>query len=394
MARVYSLYATLSQDPKLIEFSFILGWHKLDKEKKQELYSKYACHELSFFVSRKDPKFFDEVVKPYLANKRDKTFLDQWLLEEDLRQYMRPWKHAQLNVVERILLGRRIDGEQPRTARHVKDLFDLIPPNVDRFNFLFNTALKGSALETEDQFGFEGAKAEEVQKLADKLQKQLGDLANNGNNKSGGDGGAGPGRSSSSGAGGKGDAEGSGSPAEPGMPSMPDAPVAAKPRPATSPKSKDSAPNREKERASKKANQETLEQTRRARGRRGDDDKYFEADRDRRKNARQFYRKLDKTKEWVENNYYKLAIKQQNAQLVTANAFWNDYAQHDPRQPFYSTKLAEASGNFTEMMFALSVLDLPAESPEHESEFEGAKMTIAAAGPIVVLHEEIKPRAR
>ena len=84
LAKVYGLYATLTHDPKLAEFSFVLNWPKLKQEEKLTLYSKFACHELSFFIARKDPKFFAAVVKPYLANKKDKTFLDHWLLGENL----------------------------------------------------------------------------------------------------------------------------------------------------------------------------------------------------------------------------------------------------------------------------------------------------------------------
>ena len=37
------------------------------------------------------------------------------------------------------------------------DLYDLIPPDVDRFNHLFGTAIQGSALETDDPLGVAAA---------------------------------------------------------------------------------------------------------------------------------------------------------------------------------------------------------------------------------------------
>ena len=110
LAKVYALYATLSKDPKLAEFAFVLTWPKLKPEEKRTLYSKYACHELNFFLSKKDPEFFAEVVKPYLANKKDKTFLDHWLLGDDLTRYLQPWEYGRLNTVERVLLAQRIAG--------------------------------------------------------------------------------------------------------------------------------------------------------------------------------------------------------------------------------------------------------------------------------------------
>ena len=53
--------------------------------------------------------------------------------------------------------------------------------------------------------------------------------------------------------------------------------------------------------------------------------------------------------------------------------------------------LAEASRNFTEMMLALAVLDLPFEAGEHEPSSTGREMTLTAGSPLIVFHEEIKP---
>ena len=128
LSKVYGLYSTLTHDPKLAEFSFILNWPKLKLEEKKTLYSKFACHELSFFIAKKDPEFFVAVVKPYVANKKDKTFLDHWLLEDDLKDYLKPWEYSRLNSVERVLLAQRIGGEPGKTVRHLTDLVQLLPP--------------------------------------------------------------------------------------------------------------------------------------------------------------------------------------------------------------------------------------------------------------------------
>ncbi len=106
------------------------------------------------------------------------------------------------------------------------------------------------------------------------------------------------------------------------------------------------------------------------------------------------YEKLDKTQEWVENNYYQLPIEQQNADLVTVNAFWNDFAQHRLEEPFVSKHWAEASNNFTEMMFALSLLDLPLEAGQHEAKFDGGNMTLTTGSAMVVFHQQIRPASR
>src|SRR5581483_5915996 len=116
---------------------------------------------------------------------------------------------------------------------------------------------------------------------------------------------------------------------------------------------------------------------------------HFENDRTKLGLVRQLYRKLDPTMGWAENNYYKLPIAQQVAGLVPVGPFWADYARHADG-PFLSRHLADASRNFTEMMFALAVLDLPFESPKHQVAFDGPKMTLTPAGPVVAFHEEVR----
>ena len=360
--RVFVLYATLSNNPTLVEFGFVLGWPTLKPEQQRELYSKYACHELSFFLYKKDPKFFETVILPYLKNKKDKTFLDHWLLSDDLSGYLKPWAFGQLNTVERILLAQRLKGEPPHTARHVKDLFDLIPPDIERFNHLFTTALRGRALETSGDLGIGEAK-EQAKKL--KAGETLGKLAELQQ------------------AGRRMDAPAAEAPAEPAAP-----PPAPGPAPTTAALKVPAKQARDKARADakgegKESDMELADEAAPANG-------YFAKDADRRKAVRQLYRKLDATQEWVENNYYHLPIEVQNAGLVTVNAFWNDYAQHDGKSDFYSRNLAEASRNFTEMMFALAVLDLPFTAAEHKTAAEKARFTVTAGSPMVIFHKEIK----
>ncbi|MHC4404176.1 MAG: hypothetical protein ACYTG0_31365 [Planctomycetota bacterium] len=364
LAKVYTFFSTLNSDPNLVEFGFILGWHKMNEEEKRAKYSKYACHELRFFIYQKDPEFFKDAVQPYLRNKKDKTFLDRWLLEDDLAEYLEPWAYARMNVVERILLAQRIDGEGAHTARHVRDKFDLIPPDVERFNRLFDTALKSSALDTDDRFGLDraaaGVERDRGVKLAAKRRPGAPETP---------------------------------PPPAPGMPPPPGAadPFRAPEDAPAEPADEPEVPAEEPEEVQEES-VELLAAARESRGRRrgGRAVGYFAREDDKRSGLRQLYRKLDKTQEWVENNYYHLPIERQDAGLITVNAFWRDYADAVPGEPFRSVNLAEASRNFPEMMFALSLLDLPAESAEHETEFDAAKMTLSAGGPMIVFHQQIK----
>lgn len=371
LTRVYGLYATLNKDPKLTEFAFLLNWPKLKPEEKRTQYSKYASHELSFFIAQKDPEFFAAVIKPYLANKKDKTFLDHYLLQDELSGFLQPWKFGQLNIVERILLARRIDGERPKTARHVGDLLALLPPDVDRFNLLFDTASQRSALETGDALGLKDAM--ESVRLRD-MKVTNGALALDA-----------PMPEAAAAAGVPGGAMEGGRRQEEVKEQL--AEFDKKKSGATSlgrlPQIHRYSADRAKSDSDSDGSLMKLEKS----------VDFFADASGEREAVRMLYRKLDKTWEWAENNYHHLTIDQQNAELITVNAFWKDFAAHDPQTPFLSRNLAEASYNFPELLLALAVLDLPFAAPKHETKFDGTQMTLTPGGSIVVFHEEIEPAA-
>ncbi len=378
LAKVYALYATLSKDPKLAEFAFVLNWPNLKPEEKRTLYSKYACHELHFFLLKKDPAFYREVVRPYLANKRDKTFLDRWLLDEGLDDYNHPWAHGRLNTAERVLLAQRLPGEPAKTARHINDLLRLRPQDLDRFRTLFDTAVQSGSLGADDNLGY--TKAKDAAKRALEAREQYGAPL----------------------------MQGAGVPVNglrgsTGTGVVPSAPAAMpmKPRamdevdkggegkeqtPAML-KTRDGSSGKKQEKGSVDARRGIYDFDGSVRG---GEANFFE---DRRKNAqlRQLYRRLDPTQEWAENNYYKLLIQQQVADLVPVGPYWLDYAKNPGQGSFLSRNLADSSRNFTEMMLALSVLDLPFEAGKHDVKFDGGKMTLTPAGPTVAFHEEVKP---
>jgi hypothetical protein len=341
LSAVYRLYSTLNPDPKLVEFSFITNWNQLEDEKKLELYSKFACHELNFFIYKKDQAFFKRVVKPYIAHKRDKTFMDHWLLNEKLDQYLEPWAFSRLNIVEKILLGSRLEKDSENIKRHVEDLFDLQPVDIEGFNLLFKTALKGSALEADDRLG-----------LNEAMELVGGIVA-------------------------------------PSKPLPPPAPVMAKKsRRAMAPSASESRLKDDFDDAegfaisSDMAFEEKEEAF---------DGLSLERDSRRRDEIRQLFKQLDTTEEWVENNYYKLPIESQVADLISVNDFWKDFACNPADAPFYSKNFARASRNFPEMMFALSVLDLPFRAADHKTTYEVTKMELLPDSNAIIFHREIKP---
>ena len=366
LARVYSLYATLSGDAKLAEFGFVVNWPQRPEQERRQLYAKYACHELNFFLSKKDPEFFQDVVQPLIANKQDKTFLDHWLLGNDVRTFLRPWNHERLNVVERILLSQRIAADRRPTVRDVNDQFALLPLDVDRMSFLFLSAIKGRALDTADELGLADAKKAVAGRTLEAFSRSGGraGLANE---------------------------------------VAPESSTA--PRAANKPMefNRDGTLALDALGDRLEALGEELDGANRTRqlgrARSGLKKEGTVSLREGllaekwgvyRGAARGLYVKLDKTQEWAENNYYQLPIEQQQASLVTVKSFWRDYVEHDPNGPFRSPNFAQATSNFTEMMFALSLLDLPFDSGEHQTEYADSQMTLTAGSPMIVFHEEIR----
>ena len=385
---IYKVLLAQNSAPNLAEFEFALRWHELDEEKKSELYSKYSCHELNFYLMKKDPDFFESTIKPYIAHKYHKTFLDHWMLGSDLSDYLQPWNYQQLNVVERILLGKVVKEDSSHSQQHIDDLFALMPRDITHWNGRFEWALAGKRL---DAFG---KSAGEARKFG--WPNELSTLGRgSGLDKE---------RPIAFGGGGYG---GGGSFAENAPSSLPQS---------MDDKTKSRAKFSRQAGAGRGAVRglkaefgfEVLGQDENSNGNESKNDSggnaAMEADMEEAESlffgdgavvagaitsGGQFYQKLESTREWAENNYYRLPIEAQNSQLVTVNAFWADYANHQDG-PFYSENWAAAVKNFTECMLALAVLDLPLESENHDITFDGPEMRIKAAGPIITLDEQVR----
>ena len=373
VAKAYRLLATLNADATFGEFSFVANWPELDAKEQRKLYSKYACHELSFFLYHKDPKFFAAVVSPYLKNKKDKTFMDHWLLGDDLAGYLEPWHFGRLNAAERVLLGKRLREQAASLARDTRERVELLPPDMEAFNRRFDTAVQTGSLE---------AGANGTLGTIDELRKSMGEkqavsltafgkLENN----------------------------------EHFAQHAPAASAAAAPAP-MSMLAADGMERAKGDRSSVNAVKMKGLGTVRQRALREEIDAkkemeanvkpaedapslFYSVQDKSRAEARRFFQKLDKTQELAENNYYHLPIEQQVADRVLANAFWADYAAHDGKTPFLSKAFPEATSNFTEMMLALAVLDLPVKAAAHGEKIEGLSYTLQAGSPVLLFHREI-----
>lgn len=325
---------------KLAKFSFLLDWPSLGEEQKRSLYSEHACHELNFFLSRRDPEFFASVIRPYLANKRSKTFLDDYLLHNNLASYAEPWAFGRLNLVERILLARRLGGDEPAAvARHARDLLALTPVTPEQRAWFFRSALFGRGMT-----GDAGA-------LAGRAQDGAGALAFSDQPVAG---------------------------LRMGGQALVSEEAAMAPAPANglaAMAAKSASPMVGDDKAVVLGSALALEAV---------------DQRQLRERNRALFRKLETTREWAENHYHELPITEQVADLITVNAFWRDFAVWDGEGSFYSREFPAASRNFAEMMLALSVLDLPFSASEHELKIDDGSLTLTAKSPAIIFHEEVE----
>ena len=386
LSGVYSLLNTLN--PHLADFAFVLNWAKLKDDEKLAKYGEYACHELNLFLQRKDKPFFDKVVKPYLAHKKDKTFMDEYLLGLDLAKHLESWAYARLNIVERILLAQRIQNEAPNAARHVRELWEMIPPNPEEMDRLFETALRGRAMESAGSgalVGLDKAKSQAAAASPPPATMPVPAAAADSFGVAGGFGkGVGAAGVIRSVTADELSRMGDAKDQDDRMAGRKELEALGTERQSALTKSGDASfkmAGAMLQGGTTALNEGVL---------------YFgsEVAGRARQQVRALYRALGPTKEWAENNYHKRRITEQNAELVTVNAFWRDYAAWvaaGSKGGFVSANVAEAHRNFTEMMLALAVLDLPFEAPKHTTKAENGQFTFSAGGPCILFHKEIKP---
>jgi len=333
-ARAHQVLLALGAPSTLREFDFVTQWHNLDDSTRRARYGKYACHELHLFLYFRDPAFFERLVRPYLANKRHRTFVDSWLLGEDLEQYREPWAFARLNALERVLLARRIPAIAPAIARLLGDAVDLIPPDPERESRLVDTLLGASALEGG---GLAEIAAAEMDGAADDMPVM--EKAKKSARRS---------RAESM--------EAKEEASE--LFAMPAAPAsAAPPPPPGAPAPRMRATDREEVGGVA---------------------------------AAPLYRGADKTQEWAESDWWHVRVADAGPQLIPANRFWRDLAGHDPATgPFLSPHIGECSGSFAAALCALAVIDLPFVAGAHAVVVDDARLSLTCASPSLAARTRI-----
>jgi len=99
--------------------------------------------------------------------------------------------------------------------------------------------------------------------------------------------------------------------------------------------------------------------------------------------------------------YYNVALKDQTKDLITANKFWNDYANYlcgivRSRGRFLSENAIKCTKNLSEMLLVLAVTDLPFAAPspkmtELPATASRRPATLIASHPVMIFLKEIAP---
>lgn len=342
LPKVFNLLSSLSNAPSLAEFGFVLSWNTLTEAEKQDKYSKFACHELNTFIKMKDAAFFDRVVRPYVVNKKEPTFIDLWLLGSDLSTFLTPSEFEKLNGFEKAALAFAVGGPSGAAIKQfLVDVADAAHFNAAQFNVLFNAALKGSSLDTDSNLEMASQVEEQFNKM-DELDGLMDAL------------------SSADSYGGLREMKDEDAPME---------------------KEESEKKREEMEEVADERRVSTLKKRKMGRA----------APRDE---AHEFYREIDQTKEFAETHYWNMGRTQSTASLVPVHQFWADYAKRDAKRPFLSKNFIWATASFPEVIFAIAVLDLPLQPPAPlKPEFIESQMSFTSATGSIVFHKDIKEAA-
>ncbi|MFT5284219.1 MAG: hypothetical protein ACI8TQ_000375 [Planctomycetota bacterium] len=333
---VFTLFQTIGSADDLNSFEFLMRWPSLDMKDKFERYSEFASHELNVFLHEKDPQFFEEIIQPYLANKLGKSFIDHWLLDHDLTNYTEPWAFARLNVVERILLLQKIGGS---AAENVRDLVELLPPQQFALATYFKNVLASGGLDAGNEL------LEQFSELKEKSMKRVAAKS-------------GPAAAAPGGLG----------------------PASERPTGDAGFFLGEGTRNRAKE-ADDAKKLEGL----------GYDGGALEESEELalRDEIRQLFRDVPDTQELAESHYWHVLASQLNANFITPNPFWLDFASTPRNAPFTSERFPLANGSLAEILLALAFLDLPFESTEHKLENTNGLATLVPGSDLFLVRKEI-----
>ncbi|MBM3964885.1 MAG: hypothetical protein FJ308_07415, partial [Planctomycetes bacterium] len=410
------LQGILGDPSEFRKFDFLKGWSGLSDAQKMDRCNEMACHEFHLFLKFHDPAFFEKVVRPHLESKMPKQFMDDWLLDRELAKYTEPWRLMQLNVAERVLLAKRIEGKRTGTLRSLQDQLNAnpIPPQVQ--GMWFAQSLRSSLLGLEVEQGA-AATGLGVTNGQDKgrfmMEERLGE-----GSRFGGLGGAPGGTGGMGGLGGGG--FGGGRPGDSVENRRSRGAVAGKPGSMPSSDSKDAfygdfgveheslseslavedslrlkmengtldglSRNSEAEAAKKEKGVVADDETKLGRvlSRRGVDTSGLSR-------QAEMFKRLESTKKWAESQFFRVPLENQVPSLIQSSSYWLDYLKQTEGDSFLSEHLHQAARNTNEALMALGLLGLPLEPQYGTLEIEEGRWVLKKSGKSLVYLQGIVP---
>ena len=281
-----------------------------------------------------------------------------------------PERFERLNAAEKAFLGQRVEARRGNLARHVRELWELIPPNPEQFDMLFRAALHSGALEegtaTDDFALTRGTGA--VDFYSDIPGSASGRF------KAAQQKGAAP----------TGLGLSAGSITHHGLLNREARPAMERVREAL---------------GEKEAELSVMDEAKglKAIPTEGESDTAVthwnfrnSAMLAERGGQRHLFVPLDKTEEWAESSYYRLPVGDEHPDLVPVNTFWKDYAAWDGKEAFLSGHFYEAYSSLPDMLFAMAVLDLPFKAEAPEAERADGAIALRVEEPVIVFHQEVR----
>jgi hypothetical protein len=379
LADAWTLLNAAANDPELAKFEFLVRWADLDLATKHQRYQQHACHEVNFFLYRRDRAYFEQVIRPLIAQRRDATFFDQYLLEQDLTEWLRPWQFARLNVFEKLLLAQRLPEQRAGIWRQLQDELAMLPPDDVALDGLFERALAGRGLETVTSLADFEAKLESPAAEPVPLTSSLmGGL----------------------------EMDRGGRRSRAGQAARPPSPSQINGRLGVLPADQPAAPapaadGRYEKRALLRAGKELALEEQLAEVEADTwGPGFFGSSRDLEASlspglARRFYQAIQPTQPWTEYHYWRTQTSADTRQQVSLNRYWQAFAQHDPAQPFVDWRFLLCTRNVSEAILALALLDLDARSQEPTRVVDQRRLTWTSPQPVLVFHQQLQdlPRA-
>ncbi|WP_164101567.1 hypothetical protein [Candidatus Laterigemmans baculatus] len=350
VADLLQLYRTISGDARLDEFRDLGRWHTLDEAAKRAAYGRLASHELHVFLKGHDPKFFADVVRPYLENKKEKKLVDAWLLDQDLTGWTELWQYSQLNAFEKAILARAVPDVREAVLRELRERIALDDVDPEVLRRLVDVGLAGKALEENVVLGLQQRFSQEFSQTWNYNARGAYGM---------------PAMEGLSAMGGMGGALGDSARQPPGA----------------------AEPARDEAKAADAPAEAALEMEKAASGRRMNRLRERQAGR-----KMYFFQQVDSTKQWADNHWDHVRVAAANETLIRINPFWLDWATADGSQPFLSEHLLRPSGNRHEALVALALIGLPLESEGVELPSEADAM-FTPPHPVAIISKRLQSLA-